>query len=33
MGYFDGFTEEFELVGGVKNFMVNEVEVFKVEYI
>ena len=30
---FDGFTEEFELVGGVKNFMVNEVEVFKVEYI
>ena len=29
----DGFTEEFELVGGVKNFMVNEVEVFKVEYI
>ena len=33
MGCFDGFTEEFELVGGVKNFMVNEVEVFKVEYI
>ena len=33
MGYFDGFTEEFELVGGVQNFMVNEVEVFKVEYI
>lgn len=31
--HFDGFTEEFELVGGVKNFMVNEVEVFKVEYI
>lgn len=30
---FDGFTEEFELVGGVQNFMVNEVEVFKVEYI
>ena len=33
IGSFDGFTEEFELVGGVKNFMVNEVEVFKVEYI
>jgi hypothetical protein len=33
MCFFDGFTEEFELVGGVKNFMVNEVEVFKVEYI
>ena len=33
IGNFDGFTEEFELVGGVKNFMVNEVEVFKVEYI
>ena len=33
IGSFDGFTEEFELVGGVQNFMVNEVEVFKVEYI
>ena len=31
--YFDGFTEDFELVGGSKNFTVNEVEVFKVEYI
>ena len=30
---FDGFTEDFELVGGSKNFTVNEVEVFKVEYI
>ena len=32
---FDGFTEEFELIGGdgVKNFKINEVEVFKVEYI
>ena len=29
---FDGFTEDFELVGGIKNFTVNEVEVFKVEY-
>ena len=32
-GSFDGFTENFELVGGIKNFSVNEVEVFKVEYI
>ena len=32
-GAFDGFTEEFELVGGIKNFTVNEVEVFKIEYI
>ena len=31
--YFEGFTEDFELVGGTKNFAVNEVEVFKVEYI
>ena len=30
---FEGFTEDFELVGGSKNFTVNEVEVFKVEYI
>ena len=30
---FNGFTESFELVGGIKNFTVNEVEVFKVEYI
>ena len=32
-GSFDGFEEDFELVGGTKNFTVNEVEVFKVEYI
>ena len=32
-GSFEGFTEDFELVGGTKNFTVNEVEVFKVEYI
>ena len=32
-GSFDGFTEEFELVGGNKNFIVKEVEVFQVEYI
>ena len=32
-GYFDGFTEHYELVGGNSNFAVNEVEVFKVEYI
>ena len=25
---FNGFTESFELVGGIKNFTVNEVEVF-----
>ena len=31
--YFEGFTENFELTGGNKNFTVNEVEVFKVEYI
>ena len=31
--YFEGFSENFELVGGIKNFAVNEVEVFKVEYI
>ena len=31
--YFEGFSENFELVGGIKNFTVNEVEVFKVEYI
>ena len=31
--YFDGFNEQFELVGGTKFFEVNEVEVFKVEYI
>ena len=31
--YFEGFNENFELVGGIKNFTVNEVEVFKVEYI
>ena len=30
---FEGFSENFELVGGIKNFTVNEVEVFKVEYI
>ena len=30
---FDGFTEDFELVGGSQFFTVNEVEVFKVEYI
>ena len=30
---FDGFTENYELVGGISNFTVNEVEVFKVEYI
>ena len=32
---FEGFTEELELIGGgkVKNFKINEVEVFKVEYI
>ena len=29
----EGFTEDFELVGGGQNFTVNEVEVFKVEYI
>ena len=32
-GVFEGFSENFELVGGIKNFTVNEVEVFKVEYI
>ena len=31
--YWDGFTENFELVGGNRNFYVNEVEVFKIEYI
>ena len=32
--YFDGFTEQFELIGmNNKNFTINEVEVFKVEYI
>lgn len=32
-GVFEGFSENFELVGGIKNFTINEVEVFKVEYI
>ena len=30
---FEGFSENFELVGGIKNFTINKVEVFKVEYI
>ena len=29
----DNFTEEFELIGGKKNFVVNELEVFKVSFI
>ena len=32
-GYFEGFTEEYELVGGIRNFSVEEVEVFKVDFI
>ena len=32
-GYFEGFTEEYELVGGTRNFAVEEVEVFKVDFI
>ena len=31
--YFEGFTEEYELVGGKRNFAVEEVEVFKVDFI
>ena len=31
-GCFEGFTEDFELVGGKKNFTVKEVEVFQVIY-
>ena len=31
--YFEGFTEEYELVGGKRNFAVEEVEVFKVDFV
>ena len=31
--FFEGFTEEYELVGGIRHFSVEEVEVFKVEII
>ena len=31
--YFEGFTEEYELVGGTRHFSVEEVEVFKVDFI
>ena len=31
--YFEGFTEEYELVGGKRYFAVEEVEVFKVDFI
>ena len=31
--YFEGFTEEYELVGGTRNFSVEEVEVFKVDFV
>ena len=32
-GYFEGFTEEYELVGGTRHFSVEEVEVFKDDFI
>ena len=32
-GYFEGFTEEYELVSRIRNFSVEEVEVFKVDFI
>ena len=32
-GNYEGFTEEYELVGGTRHFSVEEVEVFKVDFI